>query len=330
MGWNSFKVLKKYKNMNFAFVFPGQGSQSVGMLGDDIYAPSVLERFKEASDILDRDLVKLVKEGPVEDINKTINTQIIMLTSGVAFWRIWQKMAGVSPKVMAGHSLGEYVALVAGEALTFRDALKIVHIRAKLMQSAVPDGVGGIAAIIGLGPTIVEDICDQASTKDRFVSAANFNSPIQTVIAGHRSAVEQAIQLSSQRGAKRAVMLPMSVPSHCSLLSPMVENFSKALDDIEIRLPVIPILHNASLKIAKTAEEIRKVLVQQIVKPVNWTELISIITKEYETSKIFELGPGKVLTGLNKRISKNIENIPVDSLESLEKNIIKIGDNHDK
>ncbi len=311
--------------MNFAFVFPGQGSQSVGMLGDDINVPSVAEKFEEASDVLDKDLIKLVKEGPVEDINKTINTQIIMLTSGVAFWNIWKKKGGVSPKVMAGHSLGEYVALVASEALTFRDALKVVHIRSTLMQNAVPDGVGGIAAIIGLNPMIVQDICDQISSKDSHVSTANFNSPIQTVIAGHRNAVERAIELSLQKGAKRAVMLPMSVPSHCSLLSPMVENFSSALDDTEIRLPVIPILHNSSLKIAKTVEEIRKMLVQQVVMPVNWTELINIVITEYQASKIFELGPGKILTGLNKRISKDVANIPIDNLQSLEKNIIKIG-----
>ncbi|MAW34378.1 MAG: [acyl-carrier-protein] S-malonyltransferase [Proteobacteria bacterium] len=312
--------------MNFAFVFPGQGSQSVAMLGDDIYVPIVAEKFEEASDVLDKDLIKLVKEGPVEDINKTINTQIIMLTSGVAFWSAWKKMGGVNPKVMAGHSLGEYVALVAGESLTFRNALNLVHIRSTLMQNAVPDGVGGIAAIIGLNPIIVEDICVKASSKDSLVSAANFNSPIQTVIAGHRTAVERAIELASQKGAKRAVMLPMSVPSHCSLLSPMIENFSSALDDAEIRLPAIPILHNASLKVAKTVEEIRKVLVQQVVMPVNWTKLVNIFITEYQTSKIFELGPSKILTGLNKRISKDVENMPIDSLQSMEKNIIKIGD----
>ena len=312
--------------MNFAFVFPGQGSQSVGMLGDDIRVPSVAEKFEEASDVLDKDLIKLVKEGPVEDINKTINTQIIMLTSGVAFWSNWKKMGGANPKVMAGHSLGEYVALVAGESLTFRNALNLVHIRATLMQNAVPDGVGGIAAIIGLNPTIVEDICAQANSKDSLVSAANFNSPIQTVIAGHRIAVERAIELALQKGAKRAVLLPMSVPSHCSLLSPMIENFSSALDNAEIRLPAIPILHNASLKVAKTVEEIRKVLVQQVVMPVNWTKLVNIVIAEYQTSKIFELGPGKILTGLNKRISKDVENMPIDSLQSMEQSIIKISD----
>ena len=288
--------------MRIAFVFPGQGSQSVGMMQSFAELPGVHETFAQASELLGQDLWKLAAEGPADELNLTANTQPVMLVAGVALYRAWQARQGSAPAIMAGHSLGEYTALVAGGALEFADAVPLVRFRARAMQEAVPAGVGAIAAILGLEDDDVRAICSEASRANEVVEAANFNSPAQVVIAGNKAAVERAMQIAEARGAKRAVLLPMSVPSHCSLMRPAAERMRKELGSLSFRRGTVAVLHNADVKSAESADAIKNALVRQLVQPVRWVETVRQMVSEGVTH-IVECGPGKVLAGLNKRIA---------------------------
>lgn len=290
--------------MKFAFVFPGQGSQSVGMMAGYAGLPVVRQTFSEASDVLQQDLWSLVTEGPEEALNQTVNTQPVMLTAGVAVYRAWEDLHGAEPALMAGHSLGEYSALVAAGALSFADALPLVRLRARAMQEAVPEGTGGIAAILGLDDEAVATVCRDAAA-GQVVEPANFNSPAQVVIAGHRAAVERGMALAKERGAKRALMLPMSAPSHCSLMRPAAEQLAIALDGVALQSPQIPVIHNADVRGHDSTAAIRDALVRQLYSPVRWTETVRSMAAA-GIGLVVECGPGKVLAGLTKRIDGNV------------------------
>ena len=285
----------------FAFVFPGQGSQSRGMMNGYADFPAVRDTFTEASDVLKQDLWHLVAEGTDADLNATVNTQPIMLTAGVAVYRAWQSQHGASPSLMAGHSLGEYTALVAAGALSFADALPLVRYRAQCMQTAVPEGVGGIAAILGLDDDVVRAVCAE-SARGEVLEAVNYNSPGQVVIAGNRGAVERGMELAKAKGAKRAIMLPMSVPSHCSLLKGAAEQLRAYLGNVAVQAPSIPVLHNADVKSYSDGAAIKDALVRQLYSPVRWVETVLAFGKQGITHNV-ECAPGKVLAGLNKRIA---------------------------
>jgi len=299
----------------FAIVFPGQGSQSRGMMNGYADFPVVRNTFAEASDILDQDLWTLVLEGVDADLNATVNTQPIMLTAGVAVYRAWQSIEGATPAIMAGHSLGEYTALVAAGALQFSDALPLVRYRAECMQQAVPEGVGGIAAVLGLDDDTVHAVCEEGA-QGEVLEPVNFNSPGQVVIAGNRSAVERGMELAKAKGAKRAIMLPMSVPSHCSLLKGAAEQMRERLEGIEIQTPAIPVLHNADVASYSDAASIKDALVRQLYSPVRWVETIQAFGTEGVTHNV-ECAPGKVLAGLNKRIDKNQQAMAINDGEAL-------------
>lgn len=284
----------------FAFVFPGQGSQSRGMMNGYADFAAVRDTFTEASDILNQDLWQLVSEGTDAELNATVNTQPIMLTAGVAVYRAWQSQNGAQPAMMAGHSLGEYTALVAAGALSFADALPLVRYRAQCMQQAVPEGVGGIAAILGLDDEAVRAVCIEGA-QGEVLEAVNYNSPGQVVIAGNRAAVERGMELAKARGAKRAIMLPMSVPSHCSLLKGAAEQLRTYLADVAIQAPTIAVLHNADVAAYSDGDHIRDALVHQLYSPVRWVETVLEFGKQGITHNV-ECAPGKVLAGLNKRI----------------------------
>lgn len=287
----------------FAFVFPGQGSQSRGMMNGYADYSAVRETFTEASDVLKQDLWHLVAEGSDEDLNATVNTQPIMLSAGVAVYRAWQSQHGAKPAMMAGHSLGEYTALVAAGALRFADALPLVRYRAQCMQQAVPDGVGGIAAILGLDDEAVRAVCSEGA-QGEVLEAVNYNSPGQVVIAGNRAAVERGMELAKARGAKRAIMLPMSVPSHCVLLKGVAEQLRDYLAEVQVQTPDIPVLHNADVKSYSDGAAIKDALVRQLYSPVRWVETVLEFGKRGITCNV-ECAPGKVLAGLNKRIDAN-------------------------
>lgn len=302
--------------MSLAFIFPGQGSQSVGMLSEIAQSnPLIKDTFREASDALDLDLWSLVQDGPDEELNQTMITQPAMLAAGVAMWRSWNAAGGAQPMVMAGHSLGEYTALVCAGAIEFVDAVRLVAERGKLMQLASPEGVGAMAAILGLEDAKVVEVCQAAALGD-VVSAVNFNSPGQVVIAGHRAAVERAAELAKQAGAKRAVMLPVSVPSHCELMQPAAEKLAVYMASVNIAAPVIPVINNASVAIETSADAIRDALVRQLYKPVRWVESVQRMKAMGVTTAI-ECGPGKVLTGLNKRIERDMIINPIYDSETL-------------
>jgi [acyl-carrier-protein] S-malonyltransferase len=287
----------------FAFVFPGQGSQSRGMMNGYSDFTAVRDTFTEASDVLKQDLWQLVAEGSDDVLNATVNTQPIMLTAGVAVYRAWQSQKGAKPTMMAGHSLGEYTALVAVGALRFADALPLVRYRAQCMQQAVPEGVGGIAAILGLDDDVVRAVCVEAA-QGEVLEAVNYNSPGQVVIAGNRAAVERGMALAKARGAKRAIMLPMSVPSHCSLLKGAAEQLRDYLVNVEVQAPAILVLNNVDVKCYADAASIKDALVRQLYSPVRWVETILEFGKQGITHNV-ECGPGKVLVGMNKRIDTN-------------------------
>lgn len=292
--------------MSLAFVFPGQGSQSVGMLSELGEAFSeVRETFAAASDVLGYDLWRLVQEGPDTDLNRTDRTQPAMLAAGVAVWRVWQARGGLGPKFMAGHSLGEYTALVCAGALDFADAVRVVAKRGEFMQEAVPQGVGAMAAILGLGDDEVRAACADAA-QGEVVEAVNFNSPGQVVVAGNAGAVGRAVDAAKARGAKRAVVLPVSVPSHCALMRPAAERLEALLQDVAIGRPVIPVIHNVDVAVHDHAEQIRQALVSQLYQPVRWVEIVQRMA-EAGVGRFIEAGPGKVLVGLNKRIAKDTE-----------------------
>ena len=294
-----------------AFVFPGQGSQSVGMLHElSGEYPEVADVYAEASEVLGCDLWKLVCEGPAEQLNQTEFTQPAMLAAGVASWRIWCKLSDVRPGWMAGHSLGEYTALVCAESIAFKDAIGLVAERGRLMQGAVPAGSGAMAAVLGLDDPKVVAICSQLSTSAGVVTPANFNAPGQIVIAGHAEAVSQAIEAAKAAGAKRAVLLPVSVPSHCPLMQPAAERFRASLAKIEVESPKVPVVHNVDIATHASPEVIRAVLEKQMHGTVRWSDSVRFMF-EQGVHRFIECGPGKVLAGLNKRIvpEANIESI---------------------
>jgi [acyl-carrier-protein] S-malonyltransferase len=299
-----------------AFVFPGQGSQSVGMLAELAAAyPVVGDTFAEASAALGFDLWRLVQEGPADQLNLTHNTQPAMLAAGVAVWRVWQGQGGAAPSFLAGHSLGEYTALVAAGAIDFADAVRLVAERGRLMQAAVPEGSGAMAAILGLDDDAVREACARAAGGE-VVEAVNFNSPGQVVIAGHSGAVARAIEAVKAAGAKRAVPLPVSVPSHCALMRPAAEQLAQRLAAISVRVPQVPVLHNVDAAAAPDAEAVRDRLARQLYSPVRWVETVQHLARA-GVGTVVEAGPGKVLAGLVKRIDKNLEALAVLDTASL-------------
>jgi [acyl-carrier-protein] S-malonyltransferase len=305
--------------MSFAFVFPGQGSQSVGMLAQLAGAePLVQQTFAEASDVLGYDLWKLCQGGPEEELGKTERTQPAMLAAGVATWRVWRKHGGGLPAAMSGHSLGEYSALVCSGALDFRTAVGLVQFRGQAMQAAVPAGQGAMAAILGLDDGDVETACREAA-QGEVVQAANFNSPGQVVIAGAAAAVDRAIEAAKAKGAKRAIKLPVSVPSHSALMKPAADRFAEKLLQVKFASPEVRDIYTVDVRKHGDAASIRKALVEQLVKPVRWTETIQAILKD-GARVIVECGPGRVLTGLNRRIERNkeIAMLAIEDAESLQ------------
>ncbi|MDF9787466.1 ACP S-malonyltransferase [Polynucleobacter sphagniphilus] len=303
--------------MIFAFVFPGQGSQSVGMLNSIASRPEVKATLQEASDALGEDVAKLIAEGPAEALSLTTNTQPVMLTAGVAFFRAWVAAGGALPKVMAGHSLGEYSALVAAGVISFKDAVPLVRFRAEAMQNAVPVGTGGMAAILGLDDAAVIQVCAQASDQSgSVVEAVNFNAPGQVVIAGASSAVTKACELLKAAGAKRALPLPVSAPFHSSLLKPASEKLDAYLAGIEFKVPAIAVINNVDVEVLNDPAAIKEALVRQAAKPVRWHETIQAMAKQGVT-QVVECGPGKVLAGLTKRINDQLTGVPVFDEASL-------------
>jgi len=301
--------------VKFAFVFPGQGSQSRGMMNGYADFPVVRDTFAEASEVLKQDLWQLVAEGSDADLNATVNTQPIMLTAGVAVYRAWQSQNGAAPAMLAGHSLGEYTALVAAGALSFTNALPLVRFRAQCMQQAVPEGVGGIAAILGLDDDTVRAVCAEAA-QGEVLEAVNYNSPAQVVIAGNRAAVERGMELAKAKGAKRAIMLPMSVPSHCQLLKGAAEQLRGYLADVAVQSPIIPVLHNADVAAYSDGAAIKDALVRQLYSPVRWVETVLEFGRQGITHNA-ECAPGKVLAGLNKRIDANQQALAISDGEAL-------------
>lgn len=285
----------------FAFVFPGQGSQTVGMLADLAAEHAIIEAtFAQASQALGYDLWQLVQQGPAEELNKTWQTQPALLAASVALYRLWQQQGGVQPALLAGHSLGEYSALVCAEVIAFEDAIRLVELRGKLMQEAVPEGTGAMQAIIGLDDAAIRQACEE-SAQGQVVSPVNFNSPGQVVIAGNKEAVERAGAACKAAGAKRALPLPVSVPSHCALMKPATDKLAVALREITFQQPKVAVVNNVDVKCETDAQAIRDALVRQLYSPVRWTESVEFIAAQGVT-QLFEVGPGKVLTGLTKRI----------------------------
>lgn len=311
--------------MSLAFVFPGQGSQSIGML-DQLATeyPLVQETFIEASDALGYDIWELVTSGPDVALNQTERTQPAMLAAGIAVWRVWQSLTNIQPGYLAGHSLGEYTALVAAGALSFTDAIKLVEMRGQFMQQAVPEGKGAMAAILGLDDNAVKMICIDAAD-EQVVEAVNFNSPGQVVIAGNVEAVTKATELAKEQGAKRALLLSVSVPSHCALMKPAAEKLAEAITDTPVHKTRIPVLHNVNVSAAADENEIKALLIQQLHNPVRWVETIQALSDK-GVDKIVECGPGKVLAGLTKRIDKTITGLPVFDQRSLEKAVQALGE----
>ena len=284
-----------------AVVFPGQGSQTLGMLADLATAhPIVEETFAEASSALGYDLWQLVQEGPAEELNKTWQTQPALLAASVAIWRVWQQQKGTQPVLMAGHSLGEYSALVCAGVLDFKQAISLVELRGKLMQEAVPAGTGAMYAIIGLDNDAIAKACEE-SAQGQVVSPVNFNSPGQVVIAGNKEAVERAGAACKAAGAKRALPLPVSVPSHCALMKPAADKMAVALENITFSAPQFSVVNNVDVKVESSPEAIRSALVRQLYSPVRWTESVEFMAAQ-GVEQLLEVGPGKVLTGLTKRI----------------------------
>ncbi len=301
-----------------AFVFPGQGSQSTGMMDGYSDFPIVRETFAEASDILKEDFWAMVHNGPAEKLSQTINTQPVMLMAGVAVYRAFKTLGELKPVFMSGHSLGEYTALVASGALAFDAALPLVRFRAEVMQEAVPDGAGAMAAILGLDDEVVRILCEQVtgSSNDELLEPANFNSPGQIVIAGHKNAVLRGMELAKSKGAKRAVMLPVSIPSHCSLMRQAAEKMRERLEVLTLRAPEVPLLHNSDVQSHEDAEIIKEALIKQLFSPVRWTEIIQSFASAGITY-VVECGPGKVLSGLNKRISPSLQSLALTDSGSL-------------
>ncbi|MGF1772241.1 ACP S-malonyltransferase [Vibrio wakamikoensis] len=302
---------------NFAIVFPGQGSQTIGMLAELGEQHEIVKAtFAEASDALGYDLWALVQNGSAEDLNQTHRTQPALLASSVAIWRVWQEQGLAQPVLVAGHSLGEYSALVCAGVIDFKEAIKLVQLRGQLMQEAVPAGVGAMYAIIGLDDESIAKACEEAA-QGEVVSPVNFNSPGQVVIAGNKAAVERAGVLCKEAGAKRALPLPVSVPSHCALMKPAAEKLAVALEAIEFNAPSVPVINNVDVAAETDPAKIKDALVRQLHSPVRWTEGVEKMS-EQGVEKLLEFGPGKVLTGLTKRIVKTLSAAAVNDAASLE------------
>ncbi|NMZ57605.1 ACP S-malonyltransferase [Pseudomonas nitroreducens] len=300
---------------SLAFVFPGQGSQSLGMLAElGAQHAIVRETFAEASAALGYDLWALVREGPEERLNQTDKTQPAILTASIALWRLWLAEGGVQPAYVAGHSLGEYSALVAAGSLAFADAVKLVERRGQLMQEAVPAGTGGMAAILGLEDADVLAACAEAA-QGEVVSAVNFNAPGQVVIAGAAKAVERAIEACKARGAKRAVALPVSVPSHCELMRPAAERFAEAVEAVQWQMPQIALVQNVTAQVPADLASLKRDLLAQLYSPVRWVESVQLLAEKGVTDLV-ECGPGKVLAGLNKRCAKGVTTHNLDSADA--------------
>jgi [acyl-carrier-protein] S-malonyltransferase len=302
--------------MSLAIVFPGQGSQSVGMVKGFAEIPVVEKTFREAQAITGIDYWSMANDGPAELQNQTVNTQPLMLVAGVACWRAWRERGGPLPAYFAGHSLGEYSALVAAESLHFEDALPLVRLRAQAMQEAVPEGTGGIAAIVGLEDARLPAVL-AAAAQGEVVEAANLNSPGQVVVAGHRGAVERAMAGAKEQGAKLVKMLPMSAPSHCSLMRPAADRLRERLDLVDVRKPVVPVVHNRFVDAFDDPARIRAALVEQLDHPVRWIETIQWLGAR-GVRRVVECGPGKVLAGLVKRIDREVEALAVTDSASLD------------
>lgn len=306
----------------FAIVFPGQGSQAVGMLAELAEQfPIVQATFAEASEVLGYDLWALVQNGPAEDLNQTHRTQPALLTASVAIWRVWQEKGGEQPTVLAGHSLGEYSALVCAGVIDFKEAVKLVELRGQLMQEAVPAGVGAMSAIIGLDNDAIAKACADAA-EDQICSPVNFNSPGQVVIAGNKEAVDRANALCKEAGAKRALLLPVSVPSHCELMKPAADKLAVALENMTFNTPAIPVINNADVATETDPAAIKLALVKQLYGPVRWTESVERMAAE-GIEELLEMGPGKVLTGLTKRINRSLGGSAVNDIASLDAALAK-------
>lgn len=299
-----------------AWVFPGQGSQSLGMLADlAAEYPLIIETFAEASAALGKDLWQLAQHGPEAEMNATENTQPLLLTAGIAVWRVWLGQGGAQPSYLAGHSLGEYTALVAAGVLSLADGVRLVAERGRLMQAAVPAGQGGMAAILGLEDAQVIAACAEAA-QGEVVSAVNFNSPGQVVIAGTAAAVERAMAVCKAAGAKRALPLPVSAPSHCALMLPAAEQLSERLAALDLHAPVIPVVQNVAARVEADLPALRDALVRQLHSPVLWAQSVERLAG-LGVTRFIESGPGKVLTGLDKRIAKDAAHLSVDTAEGL-------------
>ncbi len=291
--------------MHIALIFPGQGSQSIGMLSElSTQFPIVTKIFSQASDVLHYDLWDLVQNGPAEKLDQTEFTQPALLAADIAVWECWKLSGGKNPHFLAGHSLGEYAALVAAQAIDFNDGISLVAARGKYMQSAVPDNAGAMAAIVGLEDQTVIDICQQASQAG-IVSPANYNSVGQIVIAGEIKAVEKAILLAEEKGAKIAKKIPVSVPSHCTLMQPAADKMAEKLKSIHVKAPQIPVIQNADVKFFDSPDKIKEALIHQLISPVRWVETIQYMI-DHDIKTFYECGPGKVLAGLNRRISREV------------------------
>ena len=302
--------------MSTAFIFPGQGSQSIGMMNALAESGTLIQdTFSEASSVLGYDLWELVNDGPVEKLNSTEYTQPAMLTAGVATWRAWLEAGGTAPALMAGHSLGEYTALVCAGVLNFSDAVSLVSDRAHFMQQAVPEGEGAMAAILGLDDDEVTTLCQQNAAGE-VLQAVNYNAPGQVVVAGSAAAVGRLVENAKAAGAKRALLLPVSVPSHCALMQPASDRMAERLTQVSISQAQIPVIHNVNVQTASDDDELRQLLARQISEPVRWVETINSMN-EKGVSQLIECGPGKVLCGLSKRINRDMSCIPLITKDSI-------------
>jgi len=314
--------------MAIAVVFPGQGSQSVGMLSRLLdEEPAAAAALAEADEALDFGLGALLREGPAELLDRTDLTQPAMLAAGVAAWRAWQARGGPMPVAMAGHSLGEYTALVCAGALGFGDALRVVRARGEWMQQAVPEGEGAVAAILGLDDEAVASAC-RAAAAEGVVEAVNFNAPGQVVIAGHKAAVERAIEAARATGARRALPLPVSVPVHCALMEPVAAKLAEALAGVALRAPEVPVFHNIDAMPRQAPDAIREALAQQVCRPVRWVECVRAMQR-MGVDMLVEPGPGRVLSGLAKRIDRGLRALPVDDPDTLETALAELGAEQD-
>lgn len=300
--------------MQYAMLFPGQGSQSVGMMNGFEEHAIIKQTFEHAADILKQD-VWAMSTQPNELLNQTTNTQPLMLIAGFATWKLWQSQIGTLPNAMAGHSLGEYTALVAAGVISFEDALPLVRYRAEVMQGAVAEGVGAMAAILGLEDSVVNEVC-QSAAQGQVLEAVNLNSPGQVVIAGHREAVERGMEAAKAKSAKRALLLPVSVPSHCALMKPAADKLASYLQNVQFSTPTVQVLQNADVIAYQDAEKIKDALVRQLYSPVRWVETVQTL-REQGITQAFECGPGKVLAGLAKRIVDDFNCVAIINNDAL-------------